>query len=86
MNESLRCTNIPDFKLYYRAIVIKAACHWQETDTQASRIEDPDVNPQNYSHMIFDKRCHKYTLKEKTISSINGAGKKWISIFRKVKN
>jgi len=43
---------IPDFKQYYRAIVIKIL--YSQTD-QWNRIEDPKTNPYTYSHLIFDK-------------------------------
>jgi hypothetical protein len=48
---------IPDFKPYYTTIAIEAAWYWHKNryEGQRNRIDDSNMNPHSYSHLIFYK-------------------------------
>ena len=68
-NKKPRIAKTTLYKLYYRAIVLKTAWYWHKNRQidQCNPIENPDIKPHMYEHLIFDKEAKFIQWKKESI-------------------
>ena len=64
--------NLSDFRLYYKAAVIKTVWYWcrDRNIDQWNKVESPETNPHTYGYLIFDKEGNMQWRKKQSLQPV----------------
>jgi hypothetical protein len=81
-----RGITFPDLKLYYKTIIIKPKWYWYKDRKvdQWNIIEDSEIDPPTYGHLIFDKEAKTVQWGKQSIFN-KWCWSYWKSVYRRMK-